>query len=44
MGHSACMPTVFMVLDLSLKLHAFLVELESYFFELLVSCPQLLYS
>jgi len=32
-----------MALDLLLELRAFLLELESCFFELLVSCPQLLY-
>ena len=42
-GHGACTPTVSVVLDLSLELHAFLLELESCFFELLVSPPQLLY-
>ena len=36
-GHGACVPTVSMVLDLSLELHAFLLELESCFLELLVS-------
>ena len=36
-------PTVFVVLDLSLELRAFLLELESCFFELLVLRRQLLY-
>ena len=36
-------PTVSMALDLSLELRMFLLELESCFFELLVSRPQLLY-
>ena len=35
-SHGACTPTVSMVLDLSLELHAFLLELESCFLELLV--------
>ena len=38
-GHGACTPTVSMALDLLLELHAFLLELESCFFELLVSRP-----
>ena len=38
-GHSTRTPTVSVVLDLSLELHVFLLELESCFFELLVSCP-----
>ena len=42
-GHGTCTPTIFVVLDLSLKLHEFLLELESCFFELLVPRPQLLY-
>ena len=42
-GHGMCTPTVSMALNLSLKLHAFLLELESCFFKLLVSCPELLY-
>ena len=42
-GHGTCTPTVSIALDLSLELHAFLLELESCFFELLVPCPQLLY-
>ena len=36
-GHGACTPTVSVVLDLSIELHAFLLELESRFLELLVS-------
>ena len=36
-------PIVSVVLDLSLELRTFLLELESCFFELLVPCPQLLY-
>ena len=43
MGHGTRTPTVSMVLDPSLELHAFLLELESCFFELLVPRPQLLY-
>ena len=43
MGHGARTPTVYVVLDLSLELHAFLLELESCFFELLVPRLQLLY-
>ena len=35
-GHGARTPTVFVVLDLSLKLRAFLLELESCILELLV--------
>ena len=42
-GHGACTPTVSMALDLSLKLRVFLLKLESCFFKLLVSRPQLLY-
>ena len=42
-GHGMRTPTVSMALDISLELHAFLLELESCFFELLVPCPQLLY-
>ena len=38
-----CAPTVSMVLDLSIKLHAFLLELESCFLELLVLGLQLLH-
>ena len=37
MGHGACMPTVSMVLDLSIELYAFLLELESCFLDLSVS-------
>ena len=40
MGHGARTPTV----SMALELHVFLLELESCFFELLVSRPQLLYS
>ena len=36
-------PTVSVALNLLLELCAFLLELESCFFELLVPCPQLLY-
>ena len=43
MSHDACMPTVSVALGLSLELCMFLLELESCFFELLVSRPQLLY-
>ena len=42
-GHGARTPTVSVALDLSLELRAFLLELESCFFELLVPRPQLLY-
>ena len=42
-GHGARTPTVFVALDLSFELHAFLLELESCFLELLVTHPQLLY-
>ena len=42
-GHGAFVPTVSVALDLSLELRAFLLELESCFFELLVPRPQLLY-
>ena len=42
-GHGARTPTVFVVLDLSLKLHTFLLELESRFLELLVLSLQLLH-
>ena len=35
-GHGTCTPTVSVALDLSLKLRAFLLELESCFLELLV--------
>ena len=43
-GHDARTPTVSVVLDLSFELHAFLLELESCFLELLVPSLQLLYS
>ena len=43
-GHGTCTPSISMALDLSLELRAFLLELESCFFELLVPHPQLLYS
>ena len=36
-------PTIFVALDLSLELHAFLLEMESRFLELLVLGLQLLY-
>ena len=42
-GHGARMPTVSVALDLSLELRAFLLELESCFFEFLVPRPQLLH-
>ena len=42
-GHGTRTATVSVALDLSLELHVFLLGLESCFFELLVSCPQLLY-
>ena len=42
-GHDTRTLTVSVVLDLSLELRAFLLELESCFFELLVPRPQLLY-
>ena len=42
-GHDARTPTVSMVLDLSLELYAFLLELEPYFLDLLVPGLQLLY-
>ena len=35
-GHGACAPTVSVALDLSIEPHAFLLELESCFLELLV--------
>ena len=41
-GHDTRTPTVFVALDLSLKLHVFLLELELCFFKLLVLRPQLL--
>ena len=43
MGHGARAPTVSVVLDLSLELHVFLLELESCFLELLVPGLQLLH-
>ena len=43
-SHGMRKPTVSMVLNLSLELCVFLLKLESCFFELLVSRPQLLYS
>ena len=42
-GHGTRMPTISMVLDLSLELRAFLLELESCFLELLVLGLQLLH-
>ena len=42
-GHSVSTPAVSVALDLSLELRAFLLELESCFFELLAPRPQLLY-
>ena len=42
-GYGTCMPTVSVALDLSLEPRAFLLELESCFFKLLVPRPQLLY-
>ena len=42
-GHSARVPTVSMALDLSLELHALLLELESCFLKLLVPGLQLLH-
>ena len=42
-GHGARTPTISVVLDLSFELHAFLLELESRFFELLVPGLQLLH-
>jgi len=38
-GQGECMPTVSMVLDLSLELYALLLELESCILELMVPCP-----
>ena len=38
-GHGVCTLMVYTVLNLSLELHVFLLELESCFFELLVPCP-----
>ena len=43
MGHDMRMPTISVVVDFSLKLRTFLLELESCFFELLVPRPQLLH-
>ena len=43
MGHGACASTVFVVLDLPIELHAFLLELESRFVELSVLGSQLLH-
>ena len=42
-SHGTHAPTVSVVLDLSLELHAFLLELESCFLELLVSGLLLIY-
>ena len=42
-GHGACTPTIFVALNLSLKLCLFLLELESCSLELLVPGIQLLY-
>ena len=42
-GHGTRTPTISVALNLSLELRAFLLELESCFFELLVTRPQLLY-
>ena len=42
-GHGTCTATVFVVLDLSLELHAFLLKLESRFLKLLVPGLQLLH-
>ena len=42
-GHGTCTPAVSMALDLLLKLRAFLLELESFFLELLVPSLQLLH-
>ena len=39
----ACAPTMSVVLDLSIELHVFLLELESCFLKLLVSGLQLLH-
>ena len=38
-GYGACMPTISVALDLSLKLYALLLELESCILELLASRP-----
>ena len=43
MGHGACTPTVSVVLNLSIELRVFLLELESRFLELLVLGLQLLH-
>ena len=43
MGRGVRTPIISVALDLSLELCAFLLELESCFFELLVPRPQLLY-
>ena len=43
-GRGARTLTIFVALDLSLELRAFLLELESRFFELLVPSLQLLHS
>jgi len=42
-GHGACTATVSVMLNLSFKIRAFLLEQESCFLELLVSGLQLLY-
>ena len=42
-GHGAHAPTISVALDLSLELHAFLLELESCLLELLVPGLQLLH-
>ena len=42
-SHGTCMPAISMALDLLLELHAFLLELESRFLELLVPGLQLLH-
>ena len=42
-SHGTCMPTVSVALDLLLEFHAFLLELESCFLELLVPGLQLLH-
>ena len=43
MGHGACASTVFVVLDLPIELHAFLLEVESCFLDLSVLSFQLLH-
>ena len=43
MGHGKRAPTASVVLDLSIELRSLLLELESYFLELLVSSLQLLH-